>query len=135
MIRLQVVQSTDSQRGQPRMESNSHDLHYAQKNNLYLQEVTGGVSVREEKTKRKKQKQKRNCRNEKRKEKTQNKPNKTKNGEICIRSGNYSECLGFVAGNADYAAILSRRPEVAWPVMGSQTSDMTGPSCENALSH
>ena len=70
------------------MESNSHDLHYAQKKqlDLYLQEVTGGVSVREEKTKRKKQKQKRNCRNEKRKEKTQNKPNKTKNSEIQLYS-------------------------------------------------
>lgn len=97
--------------------------------------MTGGVSVREEKTKRKNKSKNETVGTKKERKKHKTNRTKQKTAEFCIRSGNYSECLGFVAGNADYSAILSRRPEVAWPVMGSQTSDLTDPTYENAQRH
>lgn len=58
------------------MESNSHDLHYAQKNNLYLQEVTGEISTRRKnKTKKTKAKTKLS---ERKKKGKKHKTNRTK---------------------------------------------------------
>ena len=59
------------------MESNSHDLHYAQKNNLYLQEVTGEISTRRKnKTKKTKAKTKLSERKKKGKNTKQTEQNK-----------------------------------------------------------